>query len=132
MGYKITMSEPLCSSARFHYFPPLEENDNVCYELYCDERVMLPFIPQLYKMDPVAFQERRNEHRLKFLKQSCFLDIISRGTGEFVGTCGFREFRMLEIGCNNENLRMGEFGVNICYQYQRKGICTEAFIQMLR
>ena len=140
------MSEPLCSSARFHYFPPLEENDNVCYELYCDERVMLPFIPQLYKMDPVAFQERRNEHRLKFLKQSCFLDIISRGTGEFVGTCGFREFRMLEIGCenenyssrqkaidaNNENLRMGEFGVNICYQYQRKGICTEAFIQMLR
>ena len=97
-------------------------------------------------MDPVAFQERRNEHRLKFLKQSCFLDIISRGTGEFVGTCGFREFRMLEIGCenenyssrqkaidaNNENLRMGEFGVNICYQYQRKGICTEAFIQMLR
>merc|ERR1712136_455331 len=103
MGYKITMSEPLCSSARFHYFPPLEENDNVCYELYCDERVMLPFIPQLYKMDPVAFQERRNEHRLKFLKQSCFLDIISRSNGEFVGTCGFREFRMLEIGCENEN-----------------------------
>ena len=139
------MSQPLCSSARFHYFPPLVENDSVCYELYCDERVMLPFIPQLYKMDRIAFQERRNEHRLKFLKQSCFLDIVSRNTEEFVGTCGFREFRLLEIGCKNENyssrkeeieakkesFRIGEFGVNICYRYQRKGFCTEAFIQML-
>ena len=121
-------------------------NDKLqCFGLYCDERVMLPFIPQLCKMDPMAFQERRNGHRLKFLKQSCFLDIISRDTGEFVGTCGFREFRLLEISCENENypshqkeieankesLSIGEFGINICYRYQRKGFCTEAFIQML-
>ena len=137
--------EPLCSSSQFHYYAPLEKFDKACYELYCDERVMLPFLPQLYRMDEETFQERRKEHRLKFLKQSCFLDIIHRTTGDFVGTCGFREFRSIEVD-GKDNLafsrpdktkaqigstRIGEFGVNICYRHQRKGICSEAFIQML-
>ena len=136
-------AQPLCSSSRFHYFAPLEKFDKACYELYCDERVMLPFLPQLYKMGQVAFQKRRNDHRLKFLKQSCFLDIIHRQTGEFVGTCGFRDFRSIdckdelesyhsgELKAQVKKTRLGEFGVNICHEYQRQGICSEAFIQML-
>merc|ERR1719328_421181 len=92
-----------------------------------------------YRMDEETFQERRKEHRLKFLKQSCFLDIIHRTTGDFVGTCGFREFRSIEVdskdnlasSCPDEmkthidSTRIGEFGVNISYRYQRKGVCSE-------
>ena len=140
-------SKPLCSSSRLDYFPPLEKFDDDCYELYSDEKVMLPFIPQLYKMDPFAFKERRNGHRLKCLNQNCFLDIVHRESGDFLGTCGFREFRSIPIEnltveedhifhCENAaskgSPRIGEFGVNICHRYQRQGFCTEAFFQMLR
>lgn len=139
-------SKPLCSSSQLHYFPPLEKFDNDCYELYCDEQVMLPFLPQLYKMDKLTFQDRRNGHRLKCLNQSCFLDIVHRETGEFLGTCGFREFRSTSIGAPTLDGtirtheagefkgigKIGEFGIIICPHYQRQGFCTEAFIQMLR
>jgi RimJ/RimL family protein N-acetyltransferase len=141
------MPKPYCSSLRFLYFPPLEKYDKMCHELYCDDRVMLPFVPQLYKMELSAFLERRRKQRETALKTTFFVDIVEKSTGKFVGVTGFRElvferFKKEQADRHTgyqdhedptlDLARTAEFGVLISSQYQRKGICTEAFLEMIR
>ena len=138
--------QPYFSSARFDYFPPIEKFDKDCHELFCDDRVMLPFIPQLYNMEWSAFLSRRKNQRQSALKTSCFVDIVERKTGKFVGVTGFREIRSEESNnkptddptsniCTSPRMASpmtAEYLIGISFEFQMKGICTEAFFEMLR
>ena len=143
----LSTPKPYCNSLRFLYFPPLEKFDKACHELYCDHRVMIPFVPQLYQMELSAVLERRRKQRETALKTTLFVDVVEKSTGKFVGVTGFREFTSdtsknvpaySHTGYQGHEdptlnfVRTAEFGVLISFQYQRMGICTEAFFEMIR
>ena len=143
---ELSMQKPYCSSLRFLYFPPLEKFDKACHELYSDD-AMRVFVPQLYKMELSAVLDRRRKQRETALKTTFFVDIVEKSTGEFVGVTGFWEFifehsKNGPVDCHNggqnyedpnlDLVRTAEFGVLISSQYRRKGVCTEAFFEMIR
>ena len=143
---ELSIPKPYCSSLRFLYFPPLEKFDKACHELYCDDALRL-FVPQLYKMELSLLLERRRKQRETALKTTFFVDIVEKSTGKFVGVTGFREFifeHSIEgpAGCHTgfqgyeeptlDLVKTAEFGVLISSLYRRKGICTEAFLEMIR
>jgi predicted nicotinamide N-methyase/RimJ/RimL family protein N-acetyltransferase len=109
---------PLCSSARFDFYGPHSYRDAFVRELFNDKTIMLPFLPHLCSMTEQAMKERREKHRQESISgESCFLDIVDRATGEFVGVGGFRSTK-------NE---VAEFGIVVAARWQRKGVCHETF-----
>ena len=98
---------------------------------------MLPYLPQLCPISSEALKERRQRHRDEYLKgQSLFWDMVmplkvktdasveaeretGRRTSLFVGTSGFRMI--------NRQKGEVEWGIVISKQFQREGLCREAF-----
>jgi RimJ/RimL family protein N-acetyltransferase len=88
------------------------------FRIYNDKETMLPYLPMLCPMSREDLLARRVRYRQEALRgKSCFLDILERGTGEVVGFTGFRSV----------DGDLAEWGIVISKQYQRQGVCRDAF-----
>lgn len=118
---RATSAECLCASRRFDFLPPSLSRDAAVLQLYNDKETMLPALPQLCPMSSEAMAQRRSSHRGALERgTSCFMDIVHRSSGELIGTAGFREV--------HKEGRRAEWGIVVKRAWQRRGVCSEAFI----
>ena len=110
----------LCASWRFDFRAPARRRDAAVLALYNDAATMLPHLPMLCPMSAEAMSVRREAHRAgRANGSSCFMDIVHRASGELVGTAGFRA---VAVGGS------AEFGIVVRREWQRRGVCCEAFV----
>ena len=117
--------EAIVVTERLRMEYPSEGRDDEALELYNDEETMLPYLPFLCPMTPRNMKKRRDFHRREADEgKSLFLDLVMRDTGAFVGTSGFRtiDYKSGEA----------EWGAVVKKEYQRRGLCREAFEACLR
>ncbi|KAJ8608813.1 hypothetical protein CTAYLR_009359 [Chrysophaeum taylorii] len=108
----------LTESRRLEYHWPSRDRDADVHALHNDAMTMLPHLETLYGLSMDAVEERRDKHRAEHGETSCFMDIVAKDTGAFVGSCGFRSF--VDGG-------IAEWGIIVSKPWQRKGVCCEAF-----
>lgn len=108
----------LCSSRRFEFRPPAAARDAAVHSLYNDRETMLPHLSQLCPMSMEDVLSRRARQRRELAqRKSCLMDVLVAGTGELVGTAGFRS--TVDGGA--------EFSILVRRAWQRQGCCTESF-----
>ena len=129
------------SSQRLWFCRPSATRDQDILNLFNDEATMLPWLPMLCPMNEEDMHTRRELHRAQFQKQSFFLDVVEKGSGNTIGTAGFRSIKASDntttttttttSNASAENnakaLQEAEWGIVISKDYQRMGYCTEAF-----
>jgi RimJ/RimL family protein N-acetyltransferase len=110
----------LCASPRFDFRSPARRRDAAVLQLFNDESTMLPNLPMLCPMSAAAMACRRDAHRKARVDRSAeFMDIIDRASGALIGTAGFRS-----VGKDGR----AEFGIVVRREWQRRGVCCEAFV----
>lgn len=115
--------EVVCSSARLHMCFPMMARDDAMHAIFTDKATMLPHLQALCAISESDMRERRERHRAEGISgRSLFLDIVTRDTGECIGTTGFRSI----------SSSRAEWGCIIGRKWQRQGICTEAFAASVR
>lgn len=126
------------SSQRLWFCRPSATRDQDILNLFNDESTMLPWLPMLCPMNEEDMQARRELHRAQFQKQSLFLDVVEKRSGNTIGTAGFRSIKASDntttsnasntsAGNNATALQEAEWGIVISKDCQRMGYCTEAF-----
>jgi len=120
--------------------PPAAARDEQAFELYNDKASMLPALPMLCPMSRDAMATRRDGHRAGYaaawrwaktgqfdasVQYSCFLDIVEEGSGQLIGTTGFRVIEQVsgEISA--------EWGIIVAAGWRRRHVCSESFNALL-